>query len=192
MATMVDYYKYATLSTAAYVRMANEPLSGQRFAEVAASETQARLPLKLGEKLFIGGAENLDAWTILNYYRNDRTGDAIASADKSGLGAILFTRGSGENAETVLAITGTESTNFKEITSDLVSSDLGQIGLLGIALTQAIAAVNLIERMRAISSADVQQIRFQTSLTRPATGEYLNNIWGQVFHYHIVPNCSAS
>jgi len=110
---MVDYYKYATLSTAAYVRMANEPLSGQRFAEVAASETQARLPLKLGEKLFIGGAENLDAWTILNYYRNDRTGDAIASADKSGLGAILFTRGSGENAETVLAITGTESTNTR-------------------------------------------------------------------------------
>lgn len=68
------------------------------------------------------------------------------------MGAILFQQGA--NGEKVLAISGTETTNWKEYNSDLFSADFIQIGILGLALGQVVAAVNLIERMRAASGAD--------------------------------------
>jgi len=50
MTTTSDYYKYAALATASYVRMGNEPLTGARFSEVA--NDQGRMPLTLGQYLF--------------------------------------------------------------------------------------------------------------------------------------------
>lgn len=35
MTTIANYYKYAGLATAAYVKMGNESLSGQRFSDLA-------------------------------------------------------------------------------------------------------------------------------------------------------------
>jgi len=172
--TITDYYKYSLLAAAAYVRIANTSATGANFSTLAASDGQQRLPLTLGQYLFDANVTQYgsrDTWNILHYFRNDRTSDSIAAQDKSGLGAILFQQGSA--GETVLAITGTESNNWKEITTDFISADLGQIGILGLALTQVIAAVNLIERMRAAQGANVEQIRLQASLTRPASGEYL-------------------
>ena len=45
--TILDYYKYATLATASYVRMGDTSLSGQNFATLAGSDAQQRLPLAL-------------------------------------------------------------------------------------------------------------------------------------------------
>ena len=50
MTTIANYYKYAALATASYVRMGNEPLTGQRFAEVA--QEQDRLPQSIATELF--------------------------------------------------------------------------------------------------------------------------------------------
>ena len=48
MATMLDYYKYAQLATAAYVRMGDRPMS--EFATRAFA--QDRLPLSIAQYLF--------------------------------------------------------------------------------------------------------------------------------------------
>jgi hypothetical protein len=52
--TVLDYYKYAALATAAYVRMGKLPLDGGTFAQQANDPAQAggRLPLVLGAALF--------------------------------------------------------------------------------------------------------------------------------------------
>lgn len=48
MASILDYYKYAQLATAAYVRMADRP-----YSELAArAVAQDRLPLSIGRFLF--------------------------------------------------------------------------------------------------------------------------------------------
>jgi len=52
--TISDFYKYASLATASYVRMGGLPLDGATFAQQAADPELGggRLPLALGTALF--------------------------------------------------------------------------------------------------------------------------------------------
>ncbi len=52
MPTISDYFKYATLATAAYVRTGNSPLDGATFASLARSDAQQRLPQVLAGRVF--------------------------------------------------------------------------------------------------------------------------------------------
>lgn len=160
MATILDYYKYAALATAAYVRMGENPLDGATFAAQASNPNQSggRLPLSLGRFLFDSrfAIAGYPQWRIGYYYGSDNLADPIAAADRSGFAATLFERTTEQGTEKVLAIRGTEPGADGLV--DLLSADLGQIGVLGIALSQTVSMVNLIERMRGRDGASVRQI----------------------------------
>lgn len=55
--SVLDYYKFAQLATAAYVRAGNLVLGSQPyardFADLAASQGDGRLPLSIAENLFL-------------------------------------------------------------------------------------------------------------------------------------------
>ena len=122
--TIIDYYKYALLATAAYVRAGNlVPGSnkyGQDFVQLANDQAGGRLPLSIGRALFNPNfaLEGLAQWQILNYYGSDKPNvgeepgevDPIASGDKTGFGATLF----GKGDEKVLALRGTEPNERKQ------------------------------------------------------------------------------
>jgi hypothetical protein len=59
--TIADFYKYAALAAASYVRMGTQPeslrTSGAIFAEEAASQSDGRLPLSLAR--YLCGANQL-------------------------------------------------------------------------------------------------------------------------------------
>ena len=98
MSTVVDYFKYAQIATAAYVRMGTEPLTGQRFAEVA--RDQRRFPLSIAQYLFDPNVTlygTRDTWHVLQYYGSDNTSDPIAAADQTGFAATLFQQGGDQN-----------------------------------------------------------------------------------------------
>ena len=159
--TILDHYKYAVLATAAYVRTGGSTDSAA-FVEFASTAQANRLPRVLGEKLFIRTAENSEAWNILQYYGNDVPG----VQDNTGFAATLFERA----GEKVLAIRGSEP--FSDQGVDLGSAGIGQIGVLGLALTQVVSMVNLIQRMRAEPGSPAVQIRVNASLVPPG-GDYL-------------------
>ncbi|HXF65553.1 MAG TPA: hypothetical protein VNK67_02485 [Burkholderiales bacterium] len=160
---MLDYYKYAALATASYVRVGNRvttadpAVSGRVFADAA--RDQGRLPLVLGEKLFVQSAANPDVWAIKHYYG----GDVPGVVDNTGFAATLFERG----GEKVLAIRGTEPGSDRAV--DLFQADLGAIGILGMSLPQAVSMINLIQRLKAGAGTPVLQLRVQTSLTQPSS-----------------------
>lgn len=117
MPSILDYYKYAKLATAAYVQLEEEPgLGVDRIAFQA--NRQERLPLKLAEQMFLNPQDNPEAWTIPagGYFGNDLT---------SGFAATLFVQGT----EKVLAIRGTEPTAQGGV--DLFQADLAGIGVFG-------------------------------------------------------------
>jgi Ca2+-binding RTX toxin-like protein len=157
---ILEYYKYAQLATAAYVRLGAGAWDGVRFAALAASKEQQRLPLSIGEYLFAPTQElpNPNPWNIRYYYGSDNTNDPIASADLSGFGATLFQQG--PNGEKVLALRGTEP--FADGLADL-AVDVAQIGVLGMALSQVVSMVNLIQRLKAPKDSLVQQISVTAS-----------------------------
>jgi hypothetical protein len=74
--TILDYYKYASLATAAYVRAGPlNPLEAdysQRFAELA--RQQNRLPLSIAERLFVQSPTNPNVWQIAYYHGADSPG----------------------------------------------------------------------------------------------------------------------
>ena len=106
--TILDYYKYSTLATAAYVRMGGKDLSGSNFAAQAGLIEQGggRLPATLGTSMFNPADPTAARWEVLDYFGNDvpASQDPIAAQEESGFAATLFRQGS----EKVLAIRGTE------------------------------------------------------------------------------------
>lgn len=149
MATILDYYTYAKLATAAYVKL--EEIAGATFEEKA--DLQKRLPLALANQMFLLDPQtNPNPWLIPpgGYLANDGTGYA----------ATLFQRGT----EKVLAIRGTEPGEFPYV--DL-EADLGEIGLIGMALAQTISMVNHIQRLSAEGGTDVEQLAVHTAFVTP-------------------------
>ena len=98
MPSILDYYEYAKLSTAAYIKLEDEPTTaGDKIAFQA--NKQERIPEALAKQMFVYDPENNPnpVWEIANknaYHGNDATGFA----------ATLFER----DGEKVLAIRGTE------------------------------------------------------------------------------------
>ncbi len=131
--TILDYYNYAALATASYVRLGNkvnpgdQSVSGSIFAETA--RDQDRIPLVLGTALFNPADATAPHWNILSYYGGDipANQDPIAARDASGFGATLFMNSA--TGEKVLALRGTEPSEDGFV--DLLSADLGQIGIFG-------------------------------------------------------------
>ena len=80
----------------------------------------------LGERIFRD-----QQWRVLNYQ----------ASDSVGFSASLFSKGN--STEKVLAIRGTE-----EIGLDALRADFGEIGILGMALSQTVSMVNYIYRLR--------------------------------------------
>lgn len=178
---IAEYYRYAELATAAYVRMGGNALDGATFAAQGALPTQSggRVPLVLGTALFNPADASAQHWNVLNYYGNDSLSDSIAAADHSGFAATLFQ--DSVTGEKVLAMRGTEPDQdslfglpFGFDGVDLLSADLGQIGILSLALTQVVSMANYVMRLRApTADTSVVQLRVAASSTQPASGSFL-------------------
>lgn len=150
--TVSDYFRYAVLATASYVRMGGQLLDGATFAQIAADPERAdgRLPLVLGTALFNPSDANAPRWKILHYHGSDAPG----VVDTTGLGATLFERG----GEKVLAVRGVEPTvSVMDAVRDLLGASVGGIGLLGVALNQLVDLVNLVLRLS--GAGPVAQLR---------------------------------
>jgi hypothetical protein len=99
---VLDYYKYAQLATAAYVRAGGLDLKGatygQDFAQLSNDQSDGRLALSIAQYLFdpsVNVYGNRTTWDILYYYGSDNANDPIAKADRSGFAATLFQQGTG-------------------------------------------------------------------------------------------------
>jgi hypothetical protein len=102
MATILDYYKYAALATAAYVRLGTNPWDGATFAAQASDPTQSggRLPLSIAQYLFDPPAgSGITPWQIVHYHGSDLPGHE----DVSGFAATLFERSTEEGSEKALS-----------------------------------------------------------------------------------------
>ena len=90
--SILDYYKYALLSTAAYVCAGEldpaDSLYGQKFAQLANDQADGRLPLSIAQYLFdLNNAYgNTNIWNIRYYYGGDR----LDITDHTGFAATLF------------------------------------------------------------------------------------------------------
>ena len=163
-----DYYKYGVLATACYVRLGDQSAElrtdGATFVAAADRQDDGRIPKVLGEKLFVRSDTNENVWSILNYYGGDipASQDAVAGDDKSGFAATLFKQGT----EKVLAVRGTEPNADRHW--DLLAADLGEIGILGLALAQVVSMVNLIERLKGTPGDRVTQIGLNLSTSQPS------------------------
>ncbi len=120
---ILDYFKYAALSTAAYVRMGDKSLDGATFADEASSidQSMGRLPLSIAQYLFDPQSEvpNANKWTIADYHADDKPG----VEENSGFAATLY-RNSEEN---VLAIRGAEAgLSGGDIYRDLIGASIGE------------------------------------------------------------------
>ncbi len=162
-----DYYKYAALATASYVRVGADVTSigtvnGATFSQRA--QGQDRLPTEQARYLFDPtNTYGAPVWNVISYYGSDAPQFA---QDKSGFAATLFER----DGEKVLAIRGTET--FSDDGVDLGGAGIGQIGILGFALTQTVSMVNLIQRMKAGPGMPAVQVKVNASLI-PPPGDYL-------------------
>jgi Ca2+-binding RTX toxin-like protein len=176
MTTILQYYKYSTLAAASYVQAGSLTLGhanyGLDFAVLANSQSGGRLPTSLARRLFDPSAAvpGVDQWQIIDYYG----GDIAGVTEPSGFAATLFQQGD----EKVLAIRGTEPDADRflglPITGiDVLSADLGQIGIFGLALTQVVAMANYVMRLKGTAGHLVPQITVEASLTQPSVGPYL-------------------
>ena len=156
--TIFDYFKYATLAGAAYVRAGVAKPTASAFAAEAADRDTNRIASPLAQYLFAPtpAFPNPSPWQILHYYGNDIPG----VIDISGFGATLFDNGD----DKVLALRGTEF--GVDTRADLLQASFAGIGLLGMALPQAVSMVNLILRLRADpNDTQVPQLHLVTAST---------------------------
>jgi hypothetical protein len=56
---------------------------------------------------------------------------------------------------------------------DLLSADLGQIGIFGIAITQVASLANYVLRLQAKETDRVSQVKVEARLFQPADGPYV-------------------
>lgn len=156
MPTMLEYFEYAKLATAAYVDLKDVPQVNSLYVGAqlaAAADRDERVPIALARRMFDPNQGGAEVWTV--------RADGYIGNDAVGFAATLFERG----GEKVLAIRGTEPNAQGGL--DLKQADLAGIGLLGMSLPQAVSMVNYVLRLRA--SADdsaVAQLHIQTSTER--------------------------
>ncbi|MGH8120600.1 MAG: hypothetical protein ACRESK_08310, partial [Gammaproteobacteria bacterium] len=105
--------------------------------------------ITLGQDIFID-----QNWSVSSFQPNDATGFAANVFSKTGTN------------EKVLAIRGTEAgLGFPTQTlADLVAADLDQIGLMGMALEQAVSLFNYIQTLRS-DATDTQVLRLDLNVS---------------------------
>ena len=160
MPSILDYYEFAKLSTAAYIKLEDEPsMAGAKIAIQA--NRQERIPEALANQMFDPKDNPNPVWTIANknaYHGNDETGFA----------ATLFER----DGEKVLAIRGTEPSEQWGL--DLFKADIGQIGMVGLALEQTISMINFIAQLRGeAGTKNVNRLELVIDDTPPPSGNYV-------------------
>ena len=134
--TILDFYRYAQLATAAYVRAGNlisgSVTYGRDFASLALTQSDGRLTLSTGQYLFAPTLEfpNANAWTIAYYHADDNPG----VDENSGFGATLFQN----SEENVLAIRGAEA----GLTSGDIYRDLIGASIAGEQVNQINAGIS--------------------------------------------------
>ncbi len=166
-----DYYQRAWFADLAYVDWSNEALRGQAGVEAARDEAnrEERAPelvdasgersdAALASKIFDPANE---AWYIADFHRNDPA---------SGFAATLFARGSGPTAQKVLAIRGTEVGLGFEVGRDLLQAGLQEIGGIGLAVSQAVALINYVQRLGAPTGHTLAQWRLAQGSEPPRDG----------------------
>lgn len=149
MNTLETYYTYAKLSQAAYIDLSpleigsKNPFNNDDIAQAA--KDQERVPLTLAQNIFSNNASNPDRWTMLSPYY--RTGATTGHSDPaSGFAGMLL---SNPTYGKVLAISGTEPGKDWQTYYDLVVSDVGEIGFLGLAFRQAVSLFNYVQELSA-------------------------------------------
>jgi hypothetical protein len=96
--TILDYYRYAQLAAASYVRTGGST-NYREFIDAARDGEQNRLPLSLGSYLFNSANDyHVPVWNILSYY----AGDNPQTPDNTGFAPTLFEK----DGEKVLALRG--------------------------------------------------------------------------------------
>lgn len=140
--------------------MDGQPLDGENLA--ARANSQERLPAELANQTFNSlspqaGGEAV--WTIPSggYYKNDGTGFAATLFEKDG--------------KKVLAIRGTEFGDSGQRLKDLILADFAGIGVLGLALAQAVSMFNWINLLRTPTDQYAAQLQIRSSTTDPRTSD---------------------
>jgi pimeloyl-ACP methyl ester carboxylesterase len=164
--TILDYYEFSKLATAAYIKMEGETTTAGAKVAFQAND-QERLPFALAQQMFVSDPLNNPnpVWKIDNknaYHGND---------DETGFAATLFER----DGKKVLAIRGTEP--FEQtswgVGLDLYEADIGQIGMIGLALDQTVSMINFIAQLRADEGTEnVDRLELIYTDT-PPSGDYV-------------------
>lgn len=177
-----DIYTHALLASASYVQL-GASRDGAMLVANASTQAANRLPVSLGIDTFVRPADG-EPWRVAHYHADDvpATTDPLAAGERSGFAATLFSRG----AEKVLALRGSD-----DAFADLLRADVAQIGVLGIAVSQTVAMVNLIERLRGAAGAPVGQLSVHAALNAPA-GQESVRIPGAIDTYLVFDRTSAS
>ena len=177
-----DIYTHALLASASYVQMGGSRDGAQLVAN-ASTEAANRLPVSIGIETFLQPRVG-EPWRIEHYHAADVpiAVDPIAAAERSGFAATLFARGT----EKVLALRGSD-----DAFADLLRADVAQIGVLGIAVSQCVAMVNLLERLRGATGAQVDQLSVRAALSVP-TGQESVRIPGAIETYLVFERSTAT
>ena len=137
--TIRDSYTYSWFANLSYVNWSDAAWKGAVNAKAAIDDSRNAgrvsgtdsAPIDtLGERIFRD-----QQWRVLDYQANDSVG----------FSASLFQKGN--STEKVLAIRGTEGDGV-QIALDALRADFGEIGILGMALSQTVSMVNYIYRLR--------------------------------------------
>jgi Ca2+-binding RTX toxin-like protein len=168
MPTILDYYEYAKLATAAYVAMDKYggTFTGADFAMQADYDDvskSSRIPIALANQMFDKDSKEAKVsgqpvWTVRP--------DGYHGNDASGFAATLFERTKDGATQKVLAIRGTEP--IADWGIDLIQADLAGIGILGLALNQAVEMVNYLRLLGTPTDQGVDRLQLHASLTVPS------------------------
>ena len=127
-----DYYKYSVFANLSYVVWSEQNIGTQTAPapRIKAARDFLRVPEALARQIF-----QRDQWYI-------PTTNGFVPNDPSGFAANLFVKGN--TAEKILAIRGTETDSPGQFLADLLSADLYEIPLYGLALHQAVSLINYV------------------------------------------------
>ena len=158
--TYQQFYTYSWFANLAYVRWdSSKTASPQAEVDAAAADKVFKVPTALGNKIFRPAPDG-QGWTI----PSPDVGGVYPDDPDTGFAANLFVNSS--THEKVLAIRGTES-DLSGLASDLIQADFLGVGLIGVALSQAVSLYNYVTRLINPLDADVTQVRVVTGVTPP-------------------------
>lgn len=166
--TIENIYLYAKVAAAGYVDLTGLPdFDPVTLRNKASGEPSPRMPTSLGNQFFL-----TDGWRVVSDPRHPPGANGSHNDPNSGFAATLFQRGT--TGEKVLSIRGTDPDNSGQINLDLLRTDLYEIGILGIAISQTASLFNLVQRMMAPEGqTGVLQLSLGTSLDQPPVTDFV-------------------